>query len=60
MATTVSRFALSLREVAEATGLGTTTLRRVVQRGELPTVRVGRRRLVRVEDVEAWLAKRSR
>lgn len=50
------RLALSIREAAEVTGLGYTTLRKVVREGQLPTVRVGRRRLVRFEDLESWLA----
>ena len=54
------RLALSIREAAQVAGLGYTTLRRVVCEGQLPTVRVGRRRLVRVEDLDAWLAEHAR
>lgn len=54
------RLALSMREAAQVAGLGFTTIRRVVQEGQLPTVRVGRRRLVRVSDLDAWLAERAR
>ena len=54
------RLALSMREAAQVAGLGFTTIRRVVQEGQLPTVRVGRRRLVRVSDLEAWLAEHAR
>ena len=54
------RVAFSLHEVSQATGLGYSTVRRVVREGQLPTVRVGRRLLVRVSDLDAWLAEHAR
>ncbi len=32
----------------------------VIQRGELPTAKLGRRRVVRVVDLDLWLAAKTR
>lgn len=37
-------------------GIGRTFLYRAISSGELPTVKLGRRRLVRVTALRAWLA----
>lgn len=49
--------ALSPREVQEALGLSCTrTVHRMIKRGELPAVKVGRNYRIRREDLEAFLA----
>ena len=58
--TTVEREALSIDEAAAAAGLGRTMLYELLARGEGPTtIRVGRRRLVRVQALRDWLAGRE-
>lgn len=47
---------LSVRDVTAATGLGRTRVYEEFRNG-LPSVRVGRRRLIRTEDLEAWLSR---
>lgn len=52
------RLVLSRQEVAEATGLSTSTIDRAIANGDLPALKLGPgRRLVRVrrEDVTNWL-----
>ena len=48
---------LTLAEAARRVGVCQRTLRR--HRGELPIVRVGRRRLVSAADLDVWVAQRS-
>lgn len=49
------RLSYSIGEVAELTGLGRTTLYQLIGQGELPSCKVGRRRLIRAADLEAFL-----
>lgn len=44
-------------EAAEATGLSKATLYRLIDRGELKTLKVGTRTLIRREVLEAFLAR---
>jgi excisionase family DNA binding protein len=41
---------------AEYLGFGLTTLAELTAAGAIPSLRVGRRRLYRVADLDAWLA----
>ena len=41
---------------AKAAGLGRTKLYEAIARGELPSVKIGKRRLILVEDLRRWLA----
>ena len=43
---------LTLSETADRLGVSPSSVKRMVSRGELPTVLVGRRRLVRSQDLE--------
>lgn len=45
----------SIPRAALRAGIGKTSLWLAISRGELATVRVGRRRLIRVETLRAWL-----
>ena len=51
----VGRLSYSIEEVIELTGLGRTTLYQLIGQGELPSCKVGRRRLIRAADLEAFL-----
>lgn len=51
--------ALSVRDVAERLAVSTRHVHRLIARRELPSLRVGRRRLVRRETLRAWLAGRE-
>ena len=51
----VSPLALSLTDAAQALGIGSTKLGQLVASGELPTVSIGRRRLVLAEDLTAYV-----
>lgn len=47
--------ALSVRDVAETLAVSTRHVQRLIARQELPSIRVGRRRLIRRESLRAWL-----
>jgi len=48
--------AVSMDEAAARAGVSRTFLYERISSGELPTVKVGKRRLVRVEALRGWLA----
>jgi excisionase family DNA binding protein len=50
------RLALSVRETAAATGLSERSVWKLIERRELESVRVGRRRLVPVDAIRKLLA----
>jgi excisionase family DNA binding protein len=56
---TGERISIGVEEAARATGLSTRTIWGLIERGELPSVHVGRRRLLRVADIQKFLAKRK-
>lgn len=45
---------LTIKEVCEATKLGRTYIYRILKSGDLKAIKVGRRTLVRKDDMEAW------
>lgn len=47
---------IGIKPLAEKLGLSSRTVWRIVERGELPTLQIGRRRLIRLADVRRWLA----
>lgn len=47
---------LTAAEVADQLRVSTMTIYRLIRRGELPAVRVGRNYRVRAEDIEAYLS----
>lgn len=55
----VPRLALTVPEAAAAVGVSARLLWQEVSAGRLPSARVGRRRLVRVADLERWLGART-
>lgn len=52
----VARIALSIAEAAEATGWSISSLYLAMQRGEIPWCKIGARRMIRVADLEAFMA----
>jgi len=52
----VPRLALSMDEAAEAVGVSRRGLYNLAERDGLRTIKLGGRRMVRVADLEAWLA----
>lgn len=51
--------AVSIQAVAEQLAISTRTVARLIANGDLPSVKIGRRRLIRVEALRAWLAGRE-
>lgn len=49
------RLAVGVEEAAELCGLSKFTLAAKTRSGEIPSIRIGRRRLIAVEDLRAWL-----
>jgi excisionase family DNA binding protein len=56
--TTIEPMVLDVNDDARALRLGASTVRAMLTKGELPSVRIGDRRLIRVEDLRAFLAER--
>ena len=50
-----TREALSVEQAASTAGVSRTFLYERISRGELPTIKLGKRRLVRVEALRSWL-----
>lgn len=50
---------LRVREVALLLGLGESTVKAMMQRGELPVVRCGRAVRIPRGELEAWVAQRT-
>jgi excisionase family DNA binding protein len=48
---------IGISHLAERLGLSRRTIHRILARGELPSIQIGRRRLVRLSDVRHWLAQ---
>lgn len=46
-------------DAAEMLGIGETLMRSLVATGEIPTVRIGRKRLVRIDDLLAYVERLS-
>jgi excisionase family DNA binding protein len=55
IAVRVSALGLGVGEAAELVGIGEAELRRRIRSGELPTIQVGRRRLIPVSRLIQWL-----
>jgi excisionase family DNA binding protein len=50
-----ARALLSIQDVMGTTGLSRTTVFKLLASGQLPSVSVGRRRLVRADQLASWL-----
>lgn len=49
------RFAYSVKEAAEGLGVGKSTLYREIEKGNIPSVRVGRRRVIPHHAMQEWM-----
>jgi excisionase family DNA binding protein len=56
--TNVQREVLDISEAADLLRVSTKTVRVAISRGELPVVQIGRRRVVRRRDLDAYLDAR--
>jgi excisionase family DNA binding protein len=54
-AETIAPLALSIGEVVSATGVGRTKIYAAIGSGDLATVKIGRRTVVLMDDLQAWL-----
>lgn len=53
---TMPKRAHSIQEVADTLGINRVTVYRLLERGELKSIKVGRRRLILAEELERYLA----
>jgi excisionase family DNA binding protein len=51
------RLTLSIAEAASALGIGRTKMCELVSRGEVPTITIGRRKLIPVEALRRWVTE---
>ncbi len=58
MSVTMQRRTLSLAEFCDEYGLGRSIVREMIDSGEIPSFKVGRRRLIAVDQAEAWLSNK--
>jgi excisionase family DNA binding protein len=56
MQTDLEAALIGINHLAERLGLSRRTIHRILSRGELPSLQIGRRRLIRLSDVRAWLS----
>ncbi len=49
--------AVSPDEAARLAGIGRTTLYAALAKGDLPSIKIGTRRLIRVDAIRDWLAR---
>ena len=53
----VPPIAVSPHEAARLAGVGRTTLYAALSKGDLPSIKIGTRRLIRVDAIREWLAR---
>ncbi|NQW09430.1 MAG: helix-turn-helix domain-containing protein [Alphaproteobacteria bacterium] len=53
---TTERVAVSVEDAAAMAGIGRTTIYAALGSGTLPSLKIGKRRLIRVEALKAWIA----
>jgi excisionase family DNA binding protein len=54
----MNQLALNVVEAAKAAGISRSTLYEEIRRGELRVLKVGRRSIIRVDDLKRWLDSR--
>jgi excisionase family DNA binding protein len=52
---TTERLAVSVEDVAAMAGIGRTTLYGALGDGSLKSIKIGKRRLIKVDALEAWI-----
>jgi excisionase family DNA binding protein len=55
MITDIEGSLIGLKHLADRLSLSRRTIYRIIERGELPTLKIGRRRLVRLAELHRWL-----
>ena len=50
------KLAVSTHEAAHLAGVGRTTIYEAIQSGDLKSLKIGKRRLIRIDALQAWLA----
>ena len=55
MQTEIQDAFISVAQLSERLSLSRRTVARILARGELPSLRIGRRRLIRLADLRHWL-----
>lgn len=53
----ITPIAVSPDEAARIAGIGRTTLYAALAKGDLPSIKIGTRRLIRVDAIRDWLAR---
>jgi excisionase family DNA binding protein len=53
---TLEALAVRVEDAAKLAGVGRTEIYRAIKQGELASLKIGKRRLVRVEALRRWLA----
>ena len=53
------KMGLTIEEAAECTGIGRNTMRKLVEWGKLPVLKVGRKTIIRRDTLERFLTVRS-
>ena len=56
MQTEIQDALIGVAQLSERLALSRRTVARILARGELPSLRIGRRRLIRLADLRHWLA----
>lgn len=56
MSTTVTRTLLSIPDFMASTGLGRSKTYQLIGEGEIETVKIGRRRMIPAQALDAWIA----
>ena len=56
MQTEIQDALIGVTQLSERLALSRRTVARILARGELPSLRIGRRRLIRLADLRRWLA----
>ena len=51
----VGKMGLTIEEAAEATGIGRNTMRKLVEWGKLPVLKVGRKTIIRKDALERFM-----
>nr|WP_242821728.1 MULTISPECIES: helix-turn-helix domain-containing protein [Filifactoraceae] len=51
----VPRIGMTIDETADYTGIGRTTLRHLIRSGKIPTLKIGRKTIIRVDTMEYFL-----
>lgn len=52
---TAGKLGMTIDEAADCTGIGRNTLRKLVSRGKIPVLRIGRKTIIRVDVISAFM-----